>query len=166
MCQRGFSLMELLITIAVMGILLSIGTINWNEMQKKSGVESQIKTIHADLMQVRLQALYGKRSRSVVISDQVYKAYSSAVITPTPLETKQLRYPVTSNTTGGVLTDYLLTFDSQGLTNDVGSLCILPTRDILVINAAVVDSIVVSQARINLGKRTTGDCKSDNISQN
>ena len=159
MCQRGFSLVELMIVIAIMGILLSIATLNWNEMQTKSAVESQIKKIHADLMEVRLQALYSKRSRSVVISGQVYKSYSSTVITSTALETKQLRYPVVWNGGG------TLTFDAQGLTNNQGSLCVMLTSDIAVINSAAVDSIVVSQARTNLGKRTGGGCASANIEQ-
>jgi len=160
MRAHGFTLVELLVVIAIMGILLSIATLNWNAMQTKSAVESQIKKIHADLMEVRLQALYGKRARSVVISGQVYKSYSSTVITSTALETKQLRYPVVWN--GGVA----LTFDAQGLTTDQGSLCVLPTNDITVINSAAVDSLVVSQARINLGKRTGTECISANIEQN
>lgn len=159
MRANGFTLVELLTVIAIMGILLSIATLNWNAMQTKSAVESQIKQIHADLMEVRLQALYGKRARSVVISGQVYKSYSSTVITSTALETKQLRYPVVWN--GGVA----LTFDAQGLTNNQGSLCVLPTNSLTVINSAAVDSLVVSRARINLGKRTGTECNSDNIEQ-
>jgi prepilin-type N-terminal cleavage/methylation domain-containing protein len=159
MCERGFSLVELIIVIAIMGILLSIATHNWNAMQTKSAIESQIKKIHADLMEVRVQALYGKRARTVVISDQVYKSYSSAVITSTALETKQLRYPIVWSGGG------TLTFDAQGLTNDQQSLCVLPTNNTADVNSAAVDSIVVSQARINLGKRTGGDCAIANIEQ-
>lgn len=159
MRAHGFTLVELLIVIAIMGILLSIATLNWNEMQTKSAVESQIKQIHADLMEVRLQALHGKRARSVVISGQEYKAYASTDTSGTPVDSKRFRYPVTWNGGG------TLTFDAQGLTNNEGSLCVLPTDSLAVINSAAVDSLVVSQARINLGKRTGTECKSDHIEQ-
>jgi prepilin-type N-terminal cleavage/methylation domain-containing protein len=157
MRQRGFSLVELIIAMAIMGTLLSIATLNWNEMQTKCAIESQIKTMHADLMEVRLNALYTKTARSVVISGTDYKAYATTDITATPLETKQLRYPVVKNTGGA------LTFNTQGLTNGTEcSICILPTND----NSAAVDSMVISQCRINLGKRKTGGaCDGDHIDQ-
>jgi len=79
--------------------------------------------------------------------------------------TKRLRYPVVWN--GSSTT---LTFDSRGLTTDIGSMCILPINintltSSTVANSAAVDSIVVSSARINLGWRKVGECKSDNIDQ-
>jgi prepilin-type N-terminal cleavage/methylation domain-containing protein len=160
MGQRGFSLVELLVVMVIMGILLTIATLNWNNMQTKSAIESQIKTMHADLLEVRLQALYTKTPRSVVISGQQYKEYATADTSVAPLVTKQLRYPVVWN--GGGTT---LTFDAQGLTNNERSICILPTNDTTVVNSASVDSIVVSTARINLGWRNGGDCTSANIDQ-
>jgi hypothetical protein len=111
-------------------------------------------------MAIRLQALYSKRARKVDISGQTFKIYSSTEITAVPLETKQLSYPVVWNTSGP------LTFDTQGLmSGSERSVCILPTGDTTVVNTAAVDSIVVSAARMNLGKRTGGDCKSANIDQ-
>lgn len=156
MRQRGFTLVELMVVIAITGILLSIATLNWNEMQRKSAIESQIKTMHADLMEVRLQALYGKRARSVVISGQVYKSYSSTVITPTPLETKQLSYPVVTNTNGSTLT-----FDKCGLVfNGYSAVCVGPVN-----NTAAVDSLVINVSKNNLGKRDGGGCGTSVITQ-
>lgn len=163
MCVRGFSLIELLIGMVIMGILLSIATLNWNAMQTKSAIESEIQQIHADLLEVRLKALHSKTERSVIFSGNVYKEYASKVTSVTtteePIVTKQLRYPVDWGR--GVLT-----FDAQGLTNDIDSLCVLPTNSTADLNSAAVDSIVVSQARLNLGKRARpGGCSSDKIDQ-
>ncbi len=167
MRERGFTLVELIVAMAIMVILLSIAVLSWSEMLNKSAVESQIKTIHADLMQVRLKALFGKRSRCVVINEkeQVFKIYSSEVTSVPALETKQLRFPIISNVKNA-LSLSVLTFDAQGLLNgSERSLCILPTDNLLVINSAAVDSIVISQARLNMGKRTEVTCASDSIEQ-
>lgn len=159
MRDRGFTLIELLIAIAIMGILMAIATHSWHEMQVKSAVESEIKKIHADLTEIRLQALYTKTARSVILSGQQIKIYSSTDTSVDPIVIKQLRYPIVWN--GGDP----LTFNSQGVTSDIGSICVLPTNDTAVVNSAAVDSLVVSQARLNLGKRTGGVCKSENIDQ-
>ncbi len=162
MRQRGFSLVELLVVMTLIGILLAIATYNWSQMQTKSAIENQIKMIHADLMEVRLQALYTKTARVVNISDRQYKAYATTDTTVPPVVVKQLTYPVTWTPAESTS----LTFDAQGLMNgNEKSLCILPTNDTTVVNSATVDSIVISQARINLGWRKGGDCKSDSIDQ-
>ena len=161
MSRRGFSLVELLVVMTIAGILLSVVTVNWNSMQTKSGIETEIKTIHADLMEVRQQALYTKQRRSVVISGQSFKVYASDDTSVAPLVTKQLRYPVAWNSSG------TLTFDTQGLANTAGSertLCVVPSS-LAELNGAAVDSLVISDARINLGLRTGGACNSDNIEQ-
>jgi prepilin-type N-terminal cleavage/methylation domain-containing protein len=160
MGRRGFSLVEVLVVMTLMGILLTIATLNWNSMQTKSAIESQIKTMHADLMEVRLKALYSKMKRSVVISGQQYKEYATTDTSVAPLVTKQLRYPVVTNGSGTTVT-----FDAQGLTNNERTICILPTNDTTVVNSASVDSIVISTARINLGWRNGGDCTSANVDQ-
>ena len=159
MKDHGFTLIELLIVIAIMGILMAIATHNWHDMQVKSAVESEIKKIHADLTDIRLQALYSKTPRSVILSGQQFKIYSSAETSVNPILTKQLQYPVVWN--GGTS----LTFNSQGVTSNLGSICVLPTNDLTVLNSAAEDSIIVSQTRLNLGKRTGGVCNSDNIDQ-
>ena len=165
MNQRGFTLVELMVVICISGILLVIATMNWNQMQVKSGIETEIKTMHADLMEVRQQALYTKQKRKVVISGQSYKAYPGNVTTVTPLVSKQLRFPVLWSGSG----DLELTIDTQGLITATGStaeenfICVAPTGSLTQLNSAAVDSLVLSAAQINLGLRTGGTCNSADI---
>ncbi|GAB7027891.1 pilus assembly FimT family protein [Geotalea toluenoxydans] len=164
--ERGFSLVELLVVMAIMATLLAIATHNWNQMTLKSGVESQIKKMQADLMEVRLQALYSKNPRSVVITGKQFKIYASDDTTATPITTKDLPYSVVWNDDDSSP----VIFDAQGLTRGLTPdtkryLCILPTNDTAVVNAAAVDSMAISQVRVNLGKRTGGGCAGANIKQ-
>lgn len=165
MNSQGFSLVELLVVMLLMGIMGTIATLNWQEMKVKSDTETQAKTLYADLASIRLQALYGKRARTVRIDNQVFKVYSSTDTSGNPIETKKLTYKTVWNSTS-LLTTGSLTFDAQGLMNgNERSICILPTGDTIDVSSATVDSLVISQARINLGKRTGGDCNRDNIEQ-
>jgi type IV fimbrial biogenesis protein FimT len=162
--DRGFTLVELLVVIALIGIITTLASLNWNQMSTKVAIESEAKIMHADLMEVRMQALYTKKQRRVGISGQQFKIYSSAVETPTPQLTKNLKYPVVWS---GAATSVV--FDTHGLrvgnVDENDTICILPTNDTSVVYAAAVDSIIISQARINLGKRTGGGCSSGNIDQ-
>lgn len=162
MRERGFSLVELLVSLVIIGTIVALATHNWTAMQTKAAVETQIKTLYADLMEVRLQALYSKTPRKVVFSGLQFKVYSSRVVTSAPLTTKTFRYPIVINLTYPANTDVPITFDAQGLTADECSICVLPTNDTLEVNSAAVDSLIISQARVNLGKRTGGDCNSAN----
>ena len=159
MDQRGFTLVELMIVVGIAGILFAIATMNWNQMQVKSGIETEIKTMHADLMEVRQQALYTKQKRMVVISGQSFRVYPGIDTGVTPVVTKQLRFPVLWNGTGALE----LEFDTQGMAVTESTICVVPTGSLTQLNSAYVDSLIVSTAQINLGLRTEGTCTSDKI---
>jgi len=150
MREDGFTLLEVLTVMAIIGILLGIATLQFNEMSKKAAIEGQVQTLHADLMAARLKALYGKRDRTVRIIGRQFSLYSSTVTSVIPEQQKTMTFPVFANTS----TD--ITFDSNGLTTNLLSLCIDPLNDLSKSNPASVDSLVVSQARINIGKRRAG----------
>lgn len=161
MGTRGFTLVEIIIVMAIVAILSSIAVMNWNRLTTKSNIEGQIKTVHADLMTVRMEALYGKKARSVVVSGKEFRIYSSSVVTASPLDKKSFKFNFVPSG------DNKITFDASGMTNGTEvSVCVDPVGDLTVANDAAVDSLVVSQARINLGKRDEGGtCVTGNIKQ-
>lgn len=75
----GFSLVELIVVIAIIGILLSIVTINFNQWLIKNRVEAQVRQMVTDFSELRVRAFTTKRRHSVTINQMnyVFKSYSS-----------------------------------------------------------------------------------------
>ena len=151
--DRGFTIVELIVVLTIITILTALAALNWNRMVMKSAVEGQIKTVHADMMAVRLEALYRKTPRSVVVSGENFSIYSSAATTGTPVSSKTFKYnffPASATT---------ITFDSSGMTNGTQvTICVNAYNEAVLFNTtdAYVDSLVISQARLNMAKRPEG----------
>ena len=148
MKQKGFSLVELVTVLSIIGILLAIGTLGFNSMQRKYGIDNQTRSLYTDLMDVRMKSMYKKKSHFVSLAAGVFVFYSSGTRSDPAGEVlrRNLAYPVTWN--GSV---DLIEFNSRGLTTDLRSICVNPNE-----TAPNIDSIVVATARINMGKRIVG----------
>lgn len=156
MRQDGFTLIEMVIAMAIMALLLGIATLSFNSMVKNGVVDSQMKGLSADLMSVRSQAMYEKRGRTVMVSATGFSVYYSDAMA-TPLQIKVLPAPVNP---AALQVD----FDEWGgatLNNDSsiteGAICVQGT------NGAGIDSIVISRSRIQMGKLKGAGCTSANI---
>ena len=79
MKNAGFSLIELVIVIGLIGIILAIATVNFNSWTKKAQVESQTRTLFANLNQARVDAMQHKQPRSIMLQTNmyVYRQYTS-----------------------------------------------------------------------------------------
>jgi len=153
--RQGFSLVELVIVLALIGIILSIGTFQFSQYSQKSAIESQTKTLYNDILDVRNRAFYEKRNKALVLSATGYALYSTATTGVGPVSTRVLSYPVTNNNSATIV------FDDQGLLNSAPTTgqCICVNSD----NQAQVDSIVLYMTRIRTGKRTNGaNCAANN----
>lgn len=63
--QRGFTLVELMVTVTVMGILLTIAAPNFSDMLNTNRVQSQIRELYSQLSYARSEAV--SRGRMVTI---------------------------------------------------------------------------------------------------
>ena len=160
----AFTLVEMLVVMSIMGILMTIAVLNFRDMNQKSGIETEARTLYTDLMEVRLDALYTKRPRSVMLSATQFSVYSSTNTSVAALSRKTLRHPVKWTPTSPTLT---INFDTCGLCSPTGPdipICVAP-EGVLGPNPAAVDSLVVSSVRVKLGKLQGGSCVTTGITQ-
>jgi prepilin-type N-terminal cleavage/methylation domain-containing protein len=73
MNSRGFSLMELLTVMAIMSLLLAIGTIKGKQWMDQYHEESQMRTMHTDLLATRAMAMEKNRQYFMVLSAGSYQ---------------------------------------------------------------------------------------------
>lgn len=153
----GFTLVEVIVTMAILAILLSLATLEFNKYSVKAAIEGQTRVIMSDLTRIRSEALFEKRSRAVKFTSTTFTVYSSGVATGSPVQSKRLTYPL-------VLTDVPdpLVFNGRGLMEGVdagGAACVEPAG-----NEGGIDSIVFNTTRLQIGKRRNGtNCQEDNI---
>lgn len=161
MRERGFTLVELVVVVAMIGILLSIGAMQFSSMQRKSAIEAQVRSIYGTLTDIRVQALYTKTPRSVVVSGNQLRVYATSDTTVAPASVVQLGLPMVMSASPAQV-DY----DAQGMLQSGDcSICVQP--DSSGSNVGYMDSVVVSTVRSYMGKRQSGGtCVPSHITQN
>jgi prepilin-type N-terminal cleavage/methylation domain-containing protein len=80
--RGGFTLVEILIAIAIVGILAVIAVGNFGGMNEKYKVEAETKQLYADLMDARGRAMQRNRASFVQISDNSYRTYEDTSPAP------------------------------------------------------------------------------------
>jgi prepilin-type N-terminal cleavage/methylation domain-containing protein len=109
--SNGFTLVELMAVIAIMAILLALAGIAGKRWMDQYYAESEIKTMHTDLLQTRAKAMGQNLQYLVAVGPGSYRIGfindSGATTWQTPVT---LKYPISSPASS-----MTLTFDTKGL---------------------------------------------------
>lgn len=157
----GFSIIELIVVVSIIGILLSIGTINFHNWQVKSGIDKETRELYTDINTSRLNSIHTKKRHGLVFNTNNYvmKNYSSDnenIDAGSILSTKQLPYAMTKISSGSsiALSGERIIYDTRGfIFNGVGL-----TVAVNPVSSGSFDCIVISEGRTNIGKMTNGAC--------
>ncbi len=164
MNNRGVTLIELMVVVAIIGILIIALAFSYQGWQGRYKVEGAIKTLQTDLMNARAQAT--QRASTYLVDFQTstypntYRVADDAngngtidggeVLATFP---KSVEYAIN----GGVL----LTFDSKGLIYS-GSPAVLITNPVTISLTSNVnpdyDCVRIESTRINAGQMQGGVC--------
>ena len=175
MKKDGFSLIELLVVIIILGIVASLGTVSFTGWIRKHDLESQVKEMYTDLMNARLTAMHQNRSHFISLSANQITAsedtdgdgagdsplciwnrnrgdpVDASCPNDKSLSYKNIKFPATWNGTA------TLEFNARGLSNTNNTICVFSTYN------PSYDCIVVSATRIRMGKlKNQSGCNSAN----
>lgn len=152
MGRGGFSLIEMMIVVALMGTLLAMATLSFNDYTRKSRIESQVKTLYSDIANVRSEAMFRRTGRITKITPNLFSVFPSNLPLGLPVKTTVLRNSVFHNVSSIRFNERGLLAGADGvLLNDPVYICISAA------NNAGVDSIIIGMINIQMGKRN-GAC--------
>lgn len=152
--SRGFSLIELMVVMAIISTLLGAATIGYHEWQVKYNVEAQVKMMATDFSELRVRAMTTKQRQSITVNKQnyVFKSYSSD---DEPLEAGTVMPPAIRAVNFALKSDSTTFYSGKVFEIDHrGMLVLLPGTIYLDSNSsAYVDCLKIHTVRINLGKK-------------
>lgn len=159
--RYGFTLVEIMITIAILGILVVLAVGNFEGMNEKYKVEAETKQFYADIMDARGRAMQRNRWFFVRITTTGYGYITYEDSSPPPdgngsLDTTAdtfvtsvtVRHAISTNLAGG--NDF--GFNRNGIANDNGTIFFASNAH------PDYDCITINPTRIKMGQYAGGGC--------
>jgi len=156
----GFTLVEIMIALAIVGIVVMLATSTFQGMTEKYRVEGETKQMFADLMDARGRAIQRNRWFFVRIASTGYKTYEDSSPAPdgngpplddtadAPVASVTVRHAINTNLAGG--NDF--GFNRNGIANDNGTIWFTSTTQ------PDYDCITIKPTRIKMGRFLGGVC--------
>ena len=158
--RGGFTLLEILIVIAIVGILALIASGHFGGLNEKYKVESETKQLFADLMDARGRAMQRNRTFFVRFSGTGYATYEDTNTPPdgngvwdntadTTVADVTVAHTITASLPGGA---NAFVFNRNGIASVTGDLRFSSTA------TPDYDCITILPTRIKMGKYIGGVC--------
>jgi prepilin-type N-terminal cleavage/methylation domain-containing protein len=151
--RHGFTLLEIMIVIAILGILVVLAVGDFGGMNEKYKVEAETKQFYADIMDARGRAMQRNRWFFVRISTYGYLTYEDRPLpdgdgafdnTVDALATSvTVRHAISTVLAGG---DTNFEFNRNGIANDNGTIRFVSTAQ------PDYDCITINPTRIKMGQ--------------
>jgi prepilin-type N-terminal cleavage/methylation domain-containing protein len=163
MREDGFSLVELIVVMAIIGALLAITALDFRTWSVKSAMERQARELQSDINNARLTAVQKKRFQRINLKASSYTFASYSTVAEydaggagTTTTTKNLSYPL-------AIADTSIDIDTSGLLlNDTPDGLLIQAKPVKVViqggSKASVDCVQITPARIGLGKYDGTNC--------
>jgi prepilin-type N-terminal cleavage/methylation domain-containing protein len=157
MNNRGFSLIELIVVVGIVGILLGIAAVTGRDWMERYQVESQTKELYADLMSARVGAMQRSRMFFVTLAANQYALYADT--SPAP-DGNGSYDPGLGSLVLQVTTKYPLNVSSGSLNFTQNGLASWATGTVWITSTSnpSSDCIALSTTRIHMGKMNGTNC--------
>jgi prepilin-type N-terminal cleavage/methylation domain-containing protein len=161
--NQGFTIIELIVVMVIMGVLLTMATLSYQTIQQRTDVEQKVKRMHTDLMNIRIRAMQRGRNHfvSMPTGTTTYRIYEDTFTSPDgngvpdmasdTLLSSQSVAPYTLVLQTAAMSP--VTFNSKGLvTTQTGWVRINATT------VGEYDCIFIDQIRTGMGKMNGANC--------